>query len=64
MKTEKTIIESPDKCSKCGSEDSQCIEPPFFEYDSRLHVGMQCQDCGHKWHEYFDLTEIVEGEDE
>ena len=52
-----------ERCSKCGSEDIQVSEPPIFEHDTELSVGMQCQDCGHKWAEYFDLVEVVEEDD-
>ena len=55
--------ESPEKCSKCGKTDIQTFDPPLFESDDRISVTMQCQDCGHKWHEYFDLTEVVEEND-
>lgn len=52
-----------ERCSKCGSEDIQISEPPIFEHDTELSVGMQCQDCGHKWAEYFDLVDVVEEND-
>ena len=52
-----------EKCSRCGSKDIQVSEPPIFEHDTELSVGMQCQDCGHKWTEYFDLVKVVEEND-
>ena len=57
------ILDVPDKCSKCGSDDIQCCELPEFDYGNCVSVGMQCLDCGHKFKLYFELTEIEDDND-
>ena len=57
------VLDVPDKCSKCGSDDIQCSELPEFDYGNCMSVGMRCLDCGHEFKLYFELTEIEDNND-
>ena len=53
-------LRSYSECPKCHKEDIQTFEPPLFTDDNHIEAVMQCQDCGYKWTEVYQLVKIVE----
>lgn len=49
-------------CPKCGSREFQSVDGPLFVNDTRIEVCIQCDKCNHRWYEYYELVETIDGD--